>query len=157
RRCLVADQDGIYDPATPNGRLLLGLKGLISELELHTLRARLTAGLLQKAQRGELALPLPVGLTRDALGRVVLRPDQEVQDRLRLVFTTFLRLKSATKVVRFFGTQHLLLPRRDPGGNVVWRPAQLEAVLTILKNPAYAGAFTYGRIRTPAPAGPEAG
>lgn len=157
RRCLVADQDGIYDPATPNGRLLLGLKGLISELELHTLRARLTAGLLQKAQRGELAVPLPAGLVRDALGRVVLRPDEEVQDRIRLVFATFLRLKSATKVVRFFGTQSLLLPRRDHSGNVVWRPAQEESILTILKNPAYAGAFAYGRIRTSASAGPEAG
>ena len=91
RRCLVGDQDGIYDPATPNGRLILGLKGLISELELHTLRARLTAGLLNKAQRGELALTLPIGLVRDALGRVLKHPDQEVQGRLDLVFTTFLR------------------------------------------------------------------
>src|ERR1700739_945727 len=82
RNCLVGDQDGIYDPATPNGRLILGLKGLISELELHTLRARLTAGLLNKAQRGELAKPLPVGLVRDPLGRVFKHPDQEVQSRL---------------------------------------------------------------------------
>src|SRR6187455_1183036 len=79
RCCLVADQDGIYDPATANGRLLLGLKGLISELELHTIRARLTAGLLNKAQRGELALTLPIGLVRDPLGRVFKHPDQEVQ------------------------------------------------------------------------------
>src|SRR5262249_55401522 len=82
RHCLAGDQDAIYDPATPNGRLILGLKGLISELELHTLRARLTAGLLNKAQRGELALPLPVGLTRDPLGHVLKHPDQEVQHRL---------------------------------------------------------------------------
>src|SRR6266446_7174545 len=75
RTCLVGDQDGIYDPATVNGRLILGLKGLISELELHTLRARLTAGLLNKAQRGELALTLPVGLVRDSLGRVFKHPD----------------------------------------------------------------------------------
>src|SRR6516164_2138233 len=77
RHCLVGDQEGIYDPATPNGRLILGLKGLISELELHTLRARLTAGLLNKAQRGELILSLPVGLMRDLAGRVVFHPDQE--------------------------------------------------------------------------------
>ena len=100
RCCLVGDQDGIYDPATPNGRLILGLKGLISELELHTLRARLTAGLLNKAQRGELALSLPVGLVRDPLGRVLKHPDQEVQDRLELVFTTFLRVKAACQVVQ---------------------------------------------------------
>ena len=114
RCCLVGDQDGIYDPATPNGRLILGLKGLISELELHTLRARLTAGLLNKAQRGELALTLPIGLVRDALGRVLKHPDQEVQGRLDLVFTTFLRVKAACQVVQFFNDRDLLLPRRGP-------------------------------------------
>src|SRR5262249_38090581 len=77
RHCLVGDQEGIYDPSTPNGRLLLGLKGLIAELELHTLRARLTAGLLNKAERGELALTLPTGLIRDASGQVVKHPDRE--------------------------------------------------------------------------------
>src|SRR5262252_7157170 len=90
RRCLVGDQDGFYDPATPNGRLILGLKGLIAELELHTLRVRLTAGLVNKARRGELALTLPVGLVRDPLGRVLKHPDLEVQHRLELVFTSFL-------------------------------------------------------------------
>jgi DNA invertase Pin-like site-specific DNA recombinase len=74
RSCLVGDPDGMYDPATPNGRLILGLKGLISELELHTLHARLTAGLLSKARRGELAPMRPAGLTRDELGRVVKHP-----------------------------------------------------------------------------------
>src|SRR5207245_8112338 len=92
RSCLVGDQDGIYDPSTPNGRLILGLKGLISELELHTLRARLTAGLLNKAQRGELALPLPTGLVRDALGRVLKHPVREVLGRLTMIFTSFLIL-----------------------------------------------------------------
>src|SRR5437588_12214101 len=113
RPCLVGDQDGIYDPATPNGRLILGLKGLISELELHTLRARLTAGLLQKAQRGELALALPAGLVRNPLQQVVKHPDQEVQGRLGLVFTTFLQVKAACQVVRFFNDHDLLLPRKD--------------------------------------------
>ncbi|GAA0033920.1 DNA invertase Pin-like site-specific DNA recombinase [Bradyrhizobium ottawaense] len=65
RGCLIADRDGVYDPGTPNGRLLLGLKGSISELELHTIRSRLTAGLLAKAERGELAVMLPIGLMRD--------------------------------------------------------------------------------------------
>src|SRR5262245_12571122 len=93
RHCLVGDQDGICDPGTPTGRLIPGLKGLISELELHTIRARLTAGLLKKARRGELALQLPVGLIRDPLGRVFKHPDQEVQGRLDLVFSTFLQVR----------------------------------------------------------------
>src|SRR5215210_5396524 len=75
--CLIADGDGVYDPASPNGRLLLGLKGQLSELELHTIRARLTAGLLNKAQRGELALTLPIGLLRDPDGTVRKDPDLE--------------------------------------------------------------------------------
>jgi DNA invertase Pin-like site-specific DNA recombinase len=147
RRCLVGDQDGIYDPATPNGRLILGLKGLIAELELHTLRARLTAGLVNKAQRGELALTLPVGLVRDSLGRVLKHPDQEVQHRLALVFTSFLQVKAACQVVRFFNDRDLLLPRKDRFGDLVWRPPTVPAILGILKNPAYAGAFVYGRTR----------
>ena len=147
RSCLVGDQDGIYDPATPNGRLILGLKGLISELELHTLRARLTAGLLNKARRGELALSLPIGLVRDALGRVLKHPDQEVQGRLELVFTSFLQIKAACRVVQLLNDRDLLLPRRDRFGDLVWRRPTISAVLSILKNPAYAGAFVYGRTR----------
>ena len=147
RTCLVGDQDGIYDPATPNGRLILGLKGLISELELHTLKARLTAGLLNKAQRGDLALTLPVGLVRDPLGRVFKRPNQEVQSRLELVFTTFLQVKAACQVVRFLNEQDLLLPRRDHFGDLIWRKPTVPAILSVLKNPAYAGAFVYGRTR----------
>jgi DNA invertase Pin-like site-specific DNA recombinase len=148
RHCLVADQDGIYDPATPNGRLILGLKGLISELELHTIRARLMGGLLNKAQRGELALTLPIGLVRDPLGRVNKHPNQEVQSRLDLVFSTFLQVKAACRVVRALDDHDLLLPRRDRFGDLVWRKPTTAAVLAILKNPAYAGAFVYGRTRT---------
>ncbi len=85
--CLIADRDGIYDPGSPNGRLLLGLKGQLSELELHTIRARMTAGLLNKAARGELALQLPVGLVREATGRVVKDPNRDVQARIELIFT----------------------------------------------------------------------
>jgi DNA invertase Pin-like site-specific DNA recombinase len=156
RGCLVADQDGIYDPATPNGRLILGLKGLISELELHTLRARLTAGLLSKAQRGELAKPLPIGLIRDPLERVFKHPNQEVQDRLGLVFTTFLQVRAACQVVRCFNERELLLPRKDRFGDLVWRKPTVPAILSILKNPAYAGAFAYGRTRSvPRPGAPH--
>jgi DNA invertase Pin-like site-specific DNA recombinase len=148
RGCLIADSDGIYDPASPNGRLLLGLKGQLSELELHTLRARMTTGLLNKAQRGELALTLPVGLVRERTGRVRKDPHREVQDRLSLIFTTFLRVKSASKVLQFLNAHELGLPRRDRFGDILWKTPTVAAILAILKNPAYAGAFVYGRTRT---------
>jgi DNA invertase Pin-like site-specific DNA recombinase len=148
RQCLVGDQDGVYDPASANGRLILGLKGLIAELELHTIRTRLTAGLLNKAGRGELALTLPTGLVRDPSGQVVKHPDREVQSRTELVFATFLRVGSVTKVVRYLNEQHLRLPRRNYWGDIVWRMPTIATVATVLKNPAYAGAFVYGRTRT---------
>ncbi len=148
RGCLIADQDGVYDPGSTNGRLLLGLKGQLSELELHTIRARMTAGLRNFARRGELALPLPVGLIRDAADRVRKDPHQEVQDRLALVFTTFLQKRSASKVLEFLNAHQLFLPRRDRFGDLVWKRPTVAAILQILKNPAYAGAFVYGRTRT---------
>ena len=148
RHCLIADHHNIYDPGTLDGRLLLGLKGQLSELELHTIRARMTAGLLNKARRGDLALQLPVGLVRDSLGRVVKNPNLEVQQRLELVFQTFLRLKTANKVVRDFNEQSLRIPRRDRFGDVIWKRPTVAAILDILRNPAYAGAFVYGRTRT---------
>ncbi|MFO1429677.1 MAG: recombinase family protein [Candidatus Competibacteraceae bacterium] len=146
--CLMADRDGVYDPGSANGRLLLGLKGQLSELELHTLRARLTAGLLNKAERGDLALRLPVGLIRDPLGVVHKDPNREVQSRLELIFATFLRVRSASQVLRVLKAQELTLPRQDRFGQVVWRKPTVPAILSILKHPAYAGAFTYGRTRT---------
>ena len=148
RCCLIADNDGIYDPGSANGRLLLGLKGQLSELELHTIRARMPTGLLNKAARGELALTLPVGLVRDALDRVHKDPNQEIQDRLNLIFATFLRLRSASKVLGFLNSHNLMLPRRDRFGDVMWKKPTGAAILQILKNPAYAGAFVYGRTRT---------
>jgi DNA invertase Pin-like site-specific DNA recombinase len=146
--CLIADGDGVYDPGTPNGRLLLGLKGQLSELELHTIRARLTAGLLNKAKRGDLALRLPVGLIRQDDGQVVKEPNLEVQERLDLIFTTFLQRRTASKVLRFFNDHELLIPRRDRFGDLVWKKPSVAAILETLKNPAYAGAFVYGRSRT---------
>jgi DNA invertase Pin-like site-specific DNA recombinase len=148
KNCLIADRDGIYDPGSPNGRLLLGLKGQISEMELHTIRARLTAGLLNKAARGELALRLPVGLTRDPDGQVRKDADLGVQARIDLIFETFLRLKTASKVLRFLNNHALLIPRRDRFDDVVWKKPSIAAILATLKNPAYAGAFVYGRSRT---------
>jgi DNA invertase Pin-like site-specific DNA recombinase len=148
KQCLIADRDGIYDPGSANGRLLLGLKGQLSELELHTIRARMTAGLLNKAERGELALQLPIGLTRLPTGTVVKDPNREVQNRIQLAFTTFLERRSASKVLKFFNLHDLRLPRRDRFGEVVWKQPTIAAILAMLKNPAYAGAFVYGRTRT---------
>lgn len=146
--CLIADRDGIYDPSSPNGRLLLGLKGQMSEMELHMIRSRLFAGILNKAKRGELALSLPVGLLRDQAGNVHKDHNQEVQDRLQLIFSSFLKVKSASKVLRLFNDQDLLIPRRDRFGDLAWKKPSVAAILDILKNPAYAGAFVYGRTRT---------
>jgi DNA invertase Pin-like site-specific DNA recombinase len=147
RNCLIADRDGIYDPGTPNGRLLLGLKGTISELELHTIRGRLTAGLLAKAERGELALQLPTGFVRDPSGVVTQDPNREVQERITLLFESFLRARTAAKVMRIFTARGLALPRRNRHGEVCWRRPTVAAITTTLKNPAYAGAFVYGRTR----------
>jgi DNA invertase Pin-like site-specific DNA recombinase len=146
--CLIADRDGIYDPGTPNGRLLLGLKGTLSEMELHTIRARLTAGLLHKAERGDLALGLPIGLVRDPLGRVHKTPNLEVQQRLELIFATFLRVRTASKVLQFFKEHHLTVPGRTRFGDLEWKTPTVSAITSVLKNPAYAGAFVYGRSRT---------
>lgn len=146
RDCLIGDRDGIYDPSTHNGRFILGLKGQISEMELHTLKGRLTAGLLNKAQRGELALQLPVGLVRDTYGIVSKDPDTEIQCRLELIFETFLRVKSASKTLKYFLENDLKVPRRDSLGDLWWKAATNASIIRILKNPAYAGMFVYGRF-----------
>ena len=146
--CLIADHESIYDPASANGRLLLGLKGQLSELELHTIRARMTAGLLNKAQRGELALRLPVGLIRDETGNVKKDPHLDIQERIRLIFTMFQKLRSASKVLGFLNENEVHLPRHDRFGEVVWKKPTVAAIIEMLKNPAYAGAFVYGRTQT---------
>jgi DNA invertase Pin-like site-specific DNA recombinase len=146
--CLIADRDGVYDPASVNGRLLLGLKGAISELELHTLRGRLTAGILSKAQRGELALTLPTGLVRRDDGGVDKHPDQEVRDRILLVFDTLLEKKALTQMLHHFRDRHLAVPRRDRYCTIQWKRPTINNLGSMVRNPAYAGAFVYGRTRS---------
>jgi DNA invertase Pin-like site-specific DNA recombinase len=152
-QCLIADRDGVYDAATPNGRLLLGMKGIVSEVELHTLRGRLIAGVQQKAQRGDLALALPAGLLRQDDGVAVQDPDRAVQHAITLVFQTFLERRSASQVVRLLREQGLRLPRRHRNCATVWRTPTVAAVIAILRNPAYAGTFVYGKTQTQVPAG----
>jgi DNA invertase Pin-like site-specific DNA recombinase len=149
---LILDEDGIYDPAHFNDKLLLGLKGTLSESELHFMRARMRGGLLNKAKRGELVLPLPIGLVYDSQGRVVLDPDQQVQETIRLFFETFRRTGAASATVRDFATQGLPFPRRALGqtvrGDLIWGKLEICQALHILRNPRYAGAFFYGRTRS---------
>lgn len=148
KQCLIADRDGIYDPGTINGRLLLGLKGQLAEMELSTIRARLNAGLLNKATRGDLALPLPAGLVRNVDGSVHKDPNLEVQSRINLIFETFLEKRAALKVMKHFIGHQLTIPKYDSLKELQWKKATLTAIILILKNSAYAGAFVYGRSRT---------
>jgi DNA invertase Pin-like site-specific DNA recombinase len=148
---LIGDEDGLYDPAQFNDRLLLGLKGTISAAELHVIRARLLGGLLNKARRGELAVALPIGLVYDAAGSVALDPDRQVQSALKMVFDTFRQTSSASATVRRFQREELPFPRRKRGtsdsGDIKWSPLETHQVLHILHNPRYAGAFVFGRTR----------
>ena len=148
---LIADGERLYDPAAYHDRLLLGLSGIMSEAELHQIKIRLHQGERQKAARGELRLPLPAGLIHMRDGGVTFNPDEEVQERLRLVFAKFRELRSAKAVMRYLRRANLLLPVRPLHGpaphDVVWRPADSARVINILKNPAYAGAYVYGRRR----------
>jgi DNA invertase Pin-like site-specific DNA recombinase len=146
---LILDEDGLYDPADFNDRLLLGLKGTFSEAELHVLKTRLRGGVLNAARRGDLRLGLPTGLVYDADDRVVIDPDAQVQASIHYLFETFRRTRSACKTVRTFRDEGLLFPRRLTKG---LRKGQLEwvslchsRVCNILHNPRYAGAFSYGR------------
>ena len=109
---LILDEDGVYDPAHFNDRLLLGLKGTMSEAELHVLRARLRGGILNKARRGELEIRLPIGFIYDAQGSVRLDPDARIQESIRQLFRTFRRTRSATATVKAFRNQGLQFPRR---------------------------------------------
>ena len=148
---LILDEDGLYHPGEFNDRLLLGLKGTMSEAELHFIRARLRGGQLSKARRGELKIALPVGLVHDPAGRVVLDPDTGVRDAVAHLFTVFHRTGSARAVVKEFTDAGLLFPVRvrtgTHKGELVWMPLQHWRVLRILHNPRYAGAFVYGRRR----------
>jgi DNA invertase Pin-like site-specific DNA recombinase len=148
---LICDEDGLYDPCTINDRLLLGLKGTMSEAELHFIRARLQGGILAKAARGELAQRLPVGLVYDAAGQVGLDPDAGVRRAVAHLFTMFEATGSASAVVKVFARDGLTFPGRHltgpRAGELYWKPLRHDHVLFVLHNPRYAGAYCYGRRR----------
>jgi DNA invertase Pin-like site-specific DNA recombinase len=147
---LICDEDGLYDPGSINDRLLLGLKGTISEAELHFIRARLQGGLLAKAARGELRVRLPIGLVYDQLGNVTLDPDAEVHSAIAYLFKCFEQTGSAHAVVKQFAAEQLRFPGRHAvggphAGELYWKLLRHDLVLFTLHNPRYAGAYFYGR------------
>ena len=146
---LMADTEGVYDPRQYNDRLLLGLRGLLSEAELHVLHLRMEAGRQRQIERGTYRQSLPTGLLRGGDGRVMKDPDLQVQHTIDLVFTRFVALGSCQKVLRSLRDDGVLLPRRQHGGlhagQVLWRKPSHTAIAEMLHNPAYAGAFVYGR------------
>ncbi|MGH2687511.1 MAG: recombinase family protein [Actinomycetota bacterium] len=146
---LIADGDGLYHPGDFNDRLVLGLKGTMSEAELHLIRHRLTAGLRHKAAKGELRQGLPVGFVHDEDGRIVLDPDEAVRESIATVLRLFDELGSGRQVMLTLRGDGLLIPRRPTGSRrVTWAPATYAAVHDFLTNPNYAGAFVFGRTRT---------
>jgi DNA invertase Pin-like site-specific DNA recombinase len=149
---LVVDEDGCYDPGDFNDALLLGLKATIAKAELHFIRARLQGGKLNKAKRGELRFPLPVGFCYDEAGQIVLDPDQQVQGAVRLVFHLFHELGSAYGVVQHFAQKQLQFPKRAYGGawngKLIWGRLGHGRVISLLKNPSYTGMYSFGRFRS---------
>ena len=148
---LILDEDGLYDPAHFNDRLLLGLKGTMSEAELHVLKARLRGGILSRARRGELKQMVPVGFVHDAQDRVILDPDLQVQGSVRLFFETFRRTGSCLAVVKEFHAKELLFPRYLRSGahkgELVWAELLHCRARQVIHNPRYAGAFVFGRTK----------
>jgi DNA invertase Pin-like site-specific DNA recombinase/DNA-binding MarR family transcriptional regulator len=149
---LLGDPDGVYDPADHNDRLLLGLKGTISEAELYLIKQRMWSGRLAKARRGELAVPLPSGYVRRPSGEVALDPDEQVQAVIRLIFGLFERLGTVNGVLCFLADNHIQLGvrvREGPArGELEWRRPSRATLQNILRNPAYAGIYVYGRSTT---------
>ncbi|HUW63875.1 MAG TPA: recombinase family protein [Spirochaetia bacterium] len=149
---MVVDEDGIYDPNDFNDRLILGFKGTMSEAELHFLRSRLIGGKKNKAKKGELRFPLPVGFCYDESGHIQLDPDQGVESAVRNVFSAFKTTGSAFGVVQTFSKNGLMFPKRAYGGawagKLIWGKLNHGRVLNILSNPSYAGAYCFGRFKS---------
>jgi DNA invertase Pin-like site-specific DNA recombinase len=143
---LILDEDGVYDPASFNDRLLLGLKGTMSEAELHVIKARLRGGILNKARRGEYRCALPTGFAYDEAGNVVLDPDTQIRETISYFFETFSRVGSASQTVKAFRREGLRFPSRVRNQKLmIFQPLTISAALRTLNNPRYSGAYAYGR------------
>jgi len=149
---LIIDQDGCYDPSQFNDQLLLGLKGTMSQAELHLIRARLYGAKLNKAKRGELRFPIPVGYVYDDEGNITFDPDAQVCHVIQLLFSVFKEKQTAYAVVQYFGSNNILFPKRSYGGRwkgkLIWGRLSHERILMILKHPFYAGVYTFGRYKS---------
>src|SRR6202162_1523832 len=145
---LIADVDGVYDPANYNDRLLLGLKGTMSEAELHILQARMLAGRNAKARRGDLGKPLPMGYLRRPSGEVALDPDEQAQGVIRLAFDLFQRVRTVSGVLRYLVENDIKMPVRASGGprkgELEWRRPSRPSLGDLFSNPIYAGVYVYG-------------
>ena len=146
---LIADLDGIYDPSHYNDRLLLGLKGTMSEAEVHMLKQRMYQGKLYKARQGSLRFPVPIGYVRTPEGDVALDPDAQVQEVVRLIFRKFEDIGTLHGVLRYLVTHDITIGVRERDGaakgTLVWRRPNRMPLQNVLKNPIYAGAYAYGR------------
>jgi len=146
---LVIDEDGIYNLADFNDRLILGLKGTMGEAELYLLRSRMLGGKENAAAKGELRFPLPVGFVYDPNGKTILDPDEQIRNAITEVFSSFRASGSAYGVVRYFAQNSMRIPKRAYGGawdgKLTWATLTHSRVLMILHNPSYAGAYVYGR------------
>lgn len=148
-RTLLADPDGVYDPGDHNDRLLLGLKGTISEAELYLIKQRMWGGRIAKASRGELGVVPPVGYLRRASGEIVIDPDEQVRAVIRLVFAKFTELGTLHALLGWLVAQRIEIGGRQrvgpDRGELVWRPANRTIVRNIIRSPVYAGIYAYGR------------
>jgi DNA invertase Pin-like site-specific DNA recombinase len=145
---LILDEDGVYDPTGFNDRLLLGLKGTMSEAELHVLKARLRGGILNKVRRGEYRCALPTGFVYDGAGNVALDPDLQVRETISHFFETFSRVGSASQTVKVFRNEGVYFPARIRKGQItIFQPLTASTAMRTLHNPRYAGAYVYGRRR----------
>lgn len=148
---LIADNDAIYDPKDFNDRMVLGLKGTMSELELHLIRQRLDTGRMNKILRAEYRQPLPTGLVRERDGKVYQDPDEQIRHTIQLILDKFAELGSCSKVLQYMIQQRIQFPRRQVGGalhgETLWKEPSYTVIHSIIKNPAYAGAFAHGRTQ----------
>lgn len=148
---LLIDAEAVYDPRLTNDRLLLGMKGTISEMEVASFRERAQAAILQKAQRGALVRRVPIGYIKGTEDRIEKDPDARIRAAIDLIFSKFAELGSVRQVFFWLDRQQIQLPIAkgpEETQEIVWRPARYHAVLSVLKNPTYAGAYAYGRSKT---------